>query len=271
MLTEITAQQTEHDNTIELDSVRGTVHVFSVDKSDALRVNRLLQRFGFVANWFSSISEYQERNLPQSNKLVKPVASIVFYRRHINHVREFLSLKSLQGKKIIVVSDCALESTVVTSLANGAHHYFYSHESFTLLQARLEAALRNQIRLAKRSLKFEDMYFDVSTRRVKITDVWVELSPKEYDLAEYMFSNPGRLVTNAELITSVWSLPIGVDTRRIDTAACRLRKKLQLRGSSSWELKKVRLVGYRLVPSKSTSAHVLASNEWPSTQLQVAI
>jgi len=74
------------------------------------------------------------------------------------------------------------------------------------------------------------------------------LSPKEYEFAYYLFVNRHRVIVNAELMMSVWSLPSTMDARRIDTAACRVRKKLQLtENSSGWCLRRIRRVGYELL------------------------
>ena len=54
-------------------------------------------------------------------------------------------------------------------------------------------------------------------------------------------------MATSELLTSIWSLPASMDTRRIDTAACRVRKKLRLNASDGWELNRIRRVGYRLI------------------------
>jgi DNA-binding winged helix-turn-helix (wHTH) protein len=101
--------------------------------------------------------------------------------------------------------------------------------------------------------------FDLQKRRVTLADKLVDLSPKEYELACYLFSNRGRVISNSELMTSIWSLPPGMDTRRIDTAACRVRKKLGLNAADGWELRRLRRVGYLLVQVEADQA-VIGSN-----------
>ena len=153
----------------------------------------------------------------------------------------------LLGKRLIVVSDCVAENTIVSLLEEGAHQCFDMHEPSRVLQVRLEAALRRHGRLMKRQLTQGDIRFDLKKRRVTRGGTVIDLSPKEFELAYYLFSNRGRVVENSELMTSIWSLPSSMDTRRIDTAACRVRKKLRLAETHGWQLKRLRCVGYWLV------------------------
>jgi len=148
--------------------------------------------------------------------------------------------------RIIVLSDCVREETVVRFLDAGARHFFQLHESDVILQARLEAGLRQHRRVYLRSIVEGDIHFDVQKRKVTRAEQPIDLSPKEFEFACHLFSRLGKVVKNAELMTSVWSLPADMDTRRIDTAACRVRKKLRLSRDHGWELKRVRRVGYRL-------------------------
>ncbi len=170
--------------------------------------------------------------------------------------RPHLLPEQLHGKRLIAVSDCMNENTVVALLQEGAHHCFDLHESPRILQVRLEAALRRHGRLLRKQLVLGDIRFDLEKRRVTRAGDLVDLSPKEFELAYYLFSNWGRVVDNEELMTSIWSLPASMDTRRIDTAACRVRKKLQLAEPHGWQLKRLRCVGYRLVNTQTEQGDV---------------
>jgi len=95
-------------------------------------------------------------------------------------------------------------------------------------------------------MEVDPFTFDLEKRQVWLNKELVNLSPKEYEFANYLFSNRDRVVVNSELMTSVWSLPPAMDARRIDTAACRVRKKMQLDERTGWSLKRLRRVGYEL-------------------------
>jgi len=126
------------------------------------------------------------------------------------------------GRRVVVFSNHKTEASIVHCLENGAHHHIY--------------------------VEVEPFRFDLERRNIYLNNKLVNLSPKEYEFAYYLFVNRHRVVVNAELMMSVWSLPANMDARRIDTAACRVRKKLQLtENSSGWCLRRIRRVGYELL------------------------
>jgi len=153
---------------------------------------------------------------------------------------------------VLVFSDSKAERVVVETLEAGAHHFFDIGESPRLMQARLAAALRSRLQTSQGDLRVKPFRFDLGNRRAWRDDRLIALSPKEFDLAYYLFFHRGRTVGNSELMTAVWSLPRTMDTRRIDTAACRLRKKMGLEPPDAyWRLKRLRSEGYKLIPVSS--------------------
>jgi len=154
---------------------------------------------------------------------------------------------TLPGARVIVFSDTDQEETICNLLELGAHQFFNIDESRRVMLARLEAGLRYHSRPARASFEFADFHFDLQKRRVMREQETVDLSPKEFDFALYLFSHRDRIVGNSELMTSVWSLPPSMDTRRIDTAACRVRKKMRLTEEHGWRLKRLRREGYQLI------------------------
>ena len=178
----------------------------------------------------------------------RPRATIVCHRA--THASPLPRLPAVADRgRVVVFSDCTTEFAVVETLEAGAHYYFDIEESRHVLQARLSAALRSHSRHLERELVVSPFRFDLAKRRVWREDRTVGLSPKEFDLAFYLFSHRERTVSNSELMTAVWSLPRSMDTRRIDTAACRVRKKMGLEeAEEGWRLMRLRGEGYLLIP-----------------------
>lgn len=74
----------------------------------------------------------------------------------------------------------------------------------------------------------------------------VVLPGKEYDLLRALARDPARLFTKDELYVDVWgNLPLGIQTRTLDSHACRLRTKLRVGGDAF--VVAVWGKGYRLV------------------------
>jgi len=150
--------------------------------------------------------------------------------------------------RLIVLSDCHSEQTIVDTLENGAHHYFDLAESDRLLSARLAAVMRNHQYNSIDVLEVFPFKFFVERRKVTHGGKPIHLSPREFALAYFLFANNSRVVVDSELMVSIWTLPSSMDSRRIDTAICRIRKKMNLyENASGWNLQRLRQVGYQLL------------------------
>lgn len=157
-------------------------------------------------------------------------------------------------QRIVVMSNRLDEETIVSTLNQGANYFFNIDEPASLLAVRINAALRQYHSADQRVLKFDPYTFFMSARKVELGGKAVPLNPKEFDCAYYLFANQNRIVSSEELMVSVWSLPAKLDSRRIDTATCRLRKKLELNGQDNgWCLDRVRGAGIILSKENSYS------------------
>jgi len=94
--------------------------------------------------------------------------------------------------------------------------------------------------------QFGSIEIDMNGRRIMLAGVDVDLTQREFELALILLRNVGRLLSRDELLSRVWALDGGVDTRTVDTHASRLRKKLGLAGESGLMLSSVYGQGYRL-------------------------
>ncbi|MEV6611040.1 MULTISPECIES: winged helix-turn-helix domain-containing protein [unclassified Kutzneria] len=71
----------------------------------------------------------------------------------------------------------------------------------------------------------------------------VELTRMEFDLLLHLARRPGRVHLRTALLSELWGLPHGVETRTLDVHVRRLRRKL---GPAATLITTVRGVGYRL-------------------------
>jgi DNA-binding response OmpR family regulator len=116
------------------------------------------------------------------------------------------------------------------------------------LLARIEALRRRlggPARAAER-IELPPYVLDRKARTVSSHGTPVKLTDKEYALAEFLFLNPGRIVSRRHLLEAIWGLRARTDTRTVDTHMSRLRGKLGLGEGSGWRLASVHQFGYRL-------------------------
>jgi len=81
-----------------------------------------------------------------------------------------------------------------------------------------------------------------------------KLTRIEIDLMLFFRSNPDRLVTRQELLTSVWGYEPDTATRTVDTFIFRLRKIIEPKPSKPVYLISIRGEGYRFQPNPVSSS-----------------
>lgn len=149
---------------------------------------------------------------------------------------------------VIFLTSRDSEEDLVKVLAAGADDYIVKPVSRVVLLARLQAVLR---RSGTRSVetstqRFGPLGIDYSRRQFAYDEKLVSMSKRETDLAIYFFQNIDRLLTRERLIQVVWGLVPDVDTRTVDVHVSAIRRKLNLKPESGWELASVYRQGYRL-------------------------
>lgn len=227
----------------------GRVVVYANYISDTVLASEMLEFCGYTLHTQQSPDQSLGQSLAEQSTQENYGAVICSRRGEEQLILPLLT--SIRATRVVVLSDNDEENTIVSMLNSGAHHYFDIDEAEAVLKMRLKASLRIHNTRMAQFLTIDDITFDTQKRAVSRDGRHIDLSPKEFELAFYLFSNLDRVIGNNELMNSVWSLPAHMDSRRIDTAACRVRKKLGLSSPFGWELKRIRMVGYRLAKLES--------------------
>ena len=120
----------------------------------------------------------------------------------------------------------------VAGLDAGADDYMVKPFAFPELLARARALLRRGRGDQLLKLSVADLQLDVPSRAVTRAGQRVELTPREYELLEYLVRHKGSLVSREMLARDVWQ-----ETERgtpldnvIDVHVARLRRKVDLPG-----------------------------------------
>ena len=217
----------------------GRVRLVAPAAHDREALVRLLARAGLETEHVDSAGPHA----PGDESLL---AVVVWHRAGGRALVDLVRVSAAHGARVLAFTAAEDEATLVAALEAGARHVFRTDESERVTLARIEAALRRPVSHRLPVLRIAPFAFDLARRIVHLDDEALDLSPKEFDLAYYLFDHRGRVVTNAELLTSVWSLPQDIDSRRIDTAVCRVRRKMRLGSDSGWVLRRFRREGYGL-------------------------
>jgi DNA-binding response OmpR family regulator len=141
---------------------------------------------------------------------------------------------------IMLTARNAVEDTVV-SLDSGANDYLAKPYKFDELLARIRIRIRDRPASATTELRHGDVSLDLRTRRAKFGNTAVELSPREFAVAEEFLKNPDQILSRGQLLSRVWGYDFDPGSNVVDVYIRYLRAKF---GSDFIET--VRGAGYRL-------------------------
>jgi DNA-binding response OmpR family regulator len=150
-----------------------------------------------------------------------------------------------QGSRMPVIVLTARDSVTdtVSALDSGADDYMSKPFRFAELLARVRARLRQPVEGAgpdRDVLTVGDVQLDVRTRAVLQAGREVDLSAREFRLAEIFFRNPGQVLSREQLLDLVWGYDFDPGSNVVDVYVGYLRKKL-----GAGVVTTVRGVGYR--------------------------
>ncbi len=147
-----------------------------------------------------------------------------------------------QGSAVPVIMLTARSSTrdTVEGLDAGANDYVAKPFTFDELLARVRSRLRESAAPVATSLSHGEVVLDMLARRVTVEDREVELSAREFALAEQFLRNPGQVLSREQLLSRVWGLDFDPGSNVVDVYVRYLRGKLGAR-----HIVTVRGAGYR--------------------------
>lgn len=133
---------------------------------------------------------------------------------------------------------------IVHGLDLGADDYITKPFQAEELLARIKARLRSKNNLSSK-LKIAVLELDNKTMEVKRDGQAIQLTPKEFNLLEYLMSNQGRILTREMILNRIWLYSPDIETRVVDVYMGYLRKKIDW-GSKKKLIQSVRGFGYTI-------------------------
>ncbi|MGA3284068.1 MAG: response regulator transcription factor [Verrucomicrobiota bacterium] len=149
---------------------------------------------------------------------------------------------------IIMLTAKGEESDIVLGLNLGADDYVTKPFSIKELLARAAAFLRRAKKEVQDAYEFGSFRLDISARRLTRKNKEIELSPKEFNLLEYLVKKPGRALTRDEILNAVWGYDCVVTSRSIDRFVTTLRNKIEPDPARPIFIHTIRQIGYRFEP-----------------------
>ena len=159
------------------------------------------------------------------------------------HGLEVLSALRGRGERLPVVILTARDEldTTVAGFTGGADDYVTKPFRFEELLARIRVRLRSEGTEEMTLLRAGAITLDLRTRRASVGDRTVELTAREFGLAETFLRHPDQVLSREQLLSHVWGYDFDPESNIVDVYVRYLRKKL---GDDAIET--VRGMGYRL-------------------------
>jgi two-component system alkaline phosphatase synthesis response regulator PhoP len=149
---------------------------------------------------------------------------------------------------VLLLSARQEEADVLRGLQLGADDYvtkpFRPKELVARVRAILRRSYREKGRASPQRFRTGDLILDEAKHELRAGAVPIHLSPTEFKLLRHFMSNPGRVLTQEEILEGVWGYDVEVGGDLVKLNVSRLRRKLQGDGAARDYIQTVPGVGY---------------------------
>ena len=140
---------------------------------------------------------------------------------------------------IMLTARSSLED-MVAGLDAGANDYIAKPFRFDELLARVRARVRDESNVSDPELDHAGVLLDLHSRRATVDGRTVDLSAREFALAEEFLRHPGQVLSREQLLSRVWGYDFDPGSNVVDVYVRYLRNKLGVK-----RIETVRGMGYR--------------------------
>jgi len=149
---------------------------------------------------------------------------------------------------IIMITAKGEDGDRIMGLDIGADDYIVKPFSPGEVMARIRAVLRRlDISEEQREniIVHPGLKINILDYEVSIDGQDISLTKKEIEILWILASNPGKVFSRDNLLNSVWGYEYFGDARTVDTHIKRLRAKINVTETFSWDIKTIWGVGYK--------------------------
>jgi two-component system KDP operon response regulator KdpE len=158
-------------------------------------------------------------------------------------------IRGWSNAPILVLSGRSGSTDKIAALDAGADDYVTKPFDIGELLARVRAVTRRAAdETATPTVHVGDATVDLAARTVHKGDAEVRLTPTEWQLLEILLRNPGKLVSQRELLHRVWGPAYDRETNYLRQYMAQLRRKIEADPSRPAHLLTEPGMGYRFRP-----------------------
>lgn len=127
---------------------------------------------------------------------------------------------------VIILTARTSPDDAIASLQGGANDYMPKPFRFDELLARVRLRIADAPPSVDQVLAVDGLALDLRTRRATIDDRQVDLSAREFALAEEFLRHPDQVLSREQLLSRVWGYDFDPGSNVVDVYVGYLRKKL---------------------------------------------
>jgi two-component system, OmpR family, response regulator ResD len=149
---------------------------------------------------------------------------------------------------IIMVTARSDDFDKIMGLEIGADDYIVKPFNPAEVVARIKAVLRRVDTGDEGSgkiLRIQGLKIDIDGNEVELNAKKISLTKKEIDILWLLASNPNKVFSRDNLLSSIWGYEYLGDSRTVDTHITRLRAKLDDGITRNWDVKTIWGIGYK--------------------------
>jgi two-component system KDP operon response regulator KdpE len=139
-------------------------------------------------------------------------------------------IRAVSEAAIVMLTVRNAEQDKVAGLDAGADDYITKPFGMPELLARIRANLRRvpvSAISALQVVEFDGVSINFPAHRVVVRGVEVRFTPKEFDLLQYLVSNPNIAIPHMRLLQAVWGPDYGDQTEYLHVFMNQIRKKIE--------------------------------------------
>lgn len=147
-----------------------------------------------------------------------------------------MKIREFSTVPIIMLTARSEDSDKLVGFECGADDYITKPFNVLELKARIRAMLRRSniqnTESEKNRITRGHITLDTERRIAEKGDEIVDLTAKEFNLAELLMRNPGKVYSREKLLDIIWGIDYQGDIRTVDVHIRRLREKLEINPST---------------------------------------
>ena len=156
---------------------------------------------------------------------------------------------------VIVLTARSAPGDIVAGLDGGADDYMSKPFRLAELLARVRARLRPDPAREEFVLRSDGLSLDLRTRQAQVAGRMIDLSAREFALAEVFLRHPGQVLSREQLLSHVWGYDYDPGSNVVEVYVRYLRNKI-----GPDRIVTIRGAGYRLNRGSSARASTVAAS-----------